>query len=78
MVELRIGAPAFGPRGPVETLVARYGAWRVLALTVAAALRGTASRDRQRPGPGRALPDHLRRDIGLGPEPPPATWRYWV
>ena len=49
------------PHFDIETLFRRHGALRVLAVAVATLLTGS---HRRLPGVD-ALPDHLRRDIGL-------------
>lgn len=55
-------------RDPIEALIVEYGAWRVLFKTVRALL----SRVRPPPSPKQesVLSEHIRRDIGLPPEPP--------
>lgn len=54
------------PRAALERLAAEYGAARVLAAAIAAAFRPAR---RARPPDAGALGPHLRRDIGLPPEP---------
>lgn len=59
----------------IDAAIARHGARAVLIAALGAMLRPAAAiRDT---GPGRAnlpLNDHLRRDIGLHPNPPPKSW----
>lgn len=56
------------PRRPetiLKSLLAEHGALRVMAALVAAMLTSNRAPPRMRVG---ELPDHLRRDIGLGPD----------
>jgi hypothetical protein len=62
---------------PIETLerlVARYGLRRVLLALARLALRPRPRAPRDYPG---ALSDHMRRDIGLPPAPPPGPRLPW-
>ncbi len=66
------------PQDHIEWLVARYG-WRQMALAILShALRRSriGLQSARRPQLGRPpQTDHLRRDIGLPPEP--RSTRYW-
>ncbi|UWQ17474.1 hypothetical protein [Jannaschia sp. M317] len=63
MTALRL--PSAPTRDIIDTAIALHGPGRVLL----AALRAMV-RPKSRP-PDAALPDHLRRDLGLPPMPPP-------
>lgn len=63
----RIAAPPRRPETILKALVAEYGALKVAAALVAAVLRSNRAPPRVR---ALDLPDHLRRDIGLGPLTP--------
>lgn len=56
------------PRPGVDILIDRFGATAVLWATVRALLR--PRRRRPRPPDPYLLSPHLRRDIGIPPEPP--------
>ncbi len=53
-----------GPRSRIDAVILEHGAWRVLGAAALALVR------RRRPREATALTAHLRRDIGLPPEPP--------
>ncbi len=58
----------------IAALIEEVGAWRV----VAAALRTVFRRGERPAPPGRDLPQHLRRDIGLPPViEVPRAWEMW-
>lgn len=62
--------PALAP--DLAELIARHGRLRLTVLLFRALMRPPA-----RPPDAAALPDHLRRDIGL-PDLPPAGHRLWL
>jgi hypothetical protein len=53
------------PVPSIDAVLAAHGAGKVLAVAVAALLRGRFRK--ARPPDARALSNHLRRDIGLPP-----------
>ena len=57
----------------IEQLVTQHGAWPTLVATVALVARGTPRTTRVQWG---SLSHHMRRDIGLPPEP--AARPYWT
>ena len=60
------------PRIAIEDVVARYGAWRVLFVSLSKLL--TAKRT-VRPTEAKDLPNFLRKDVGLHPrDDPPVFW----
>lgn len=61
----RLVAPPRRPETVLKALVAEHGALRVMAALVAALLKSNRAPPRARLD---RLPDHLRRDIGLGPD----------
>ena len=63
--------PTRTPSDPLDLLIAERGARRVLFAVFAHILRPA----RQRPATPQVdhLSDHLRHDIGLGPNSPPVT-----
>lgn len=61
----RITAAPRRPETILKALVAEHGALRVMAALVAAMLASNRAPPRMR---ATDLPDHLRRDIGLGPD----------
>ncbi len=58
----------------IAALIEEVGAWRVATAALRAVFRRV-----ERPAPsGRALPEHLRRDIGLPPViEVPRAWELW-
>lgn len=67
------------PKDHVEYLIARYGWWQILRACLSLGLRRGRQRLRAKKAGPRGKPPvsaHLRRDIGLAPEPP-QTPRYW-
>lgn len=65
------GEPA-APLLSIEAVIDRHGAWRVLRAAAAALLRGQPRPRRLDP---QALPNALRRDLGLPPvDDPPRHW----
>lgn len=59
----------------IDAAIARHGARAVLIAALGAMLRPSAAkRDVQSGRPTLPMNDHLRRDIGLHPEPPPKSW----
>lgn len=59
---------ALTPRPTIDRLIQRYGAMPVLWATIRALLM--PRRRRPRPPDPYHLSPHLRRDIGIPPEPP--------
>lgn len=55
-------------RAALDEIIHTHGRWRVLLALVARPLRPAA------PLAPLGLNDHLRRDIGLEPLPPPRDW----
>jgi hypothetical protein len=60
-------ARALSPRSSIERLIDRYGATAVLMSTIRALLM--PRRRRPRPPDPYSLSPHMRRDIGIPPEP---------
>lgn len=63
--------PVVSAAEAIDRLVAEHGSIRVLV----AVARALVSRNRSRPRNPGDLSDHLRRDVGLWPEP--KSPRYW-
>ena len=61
----------FGPQLQIETVIKRYGAWRVLTAAILALVQARQPRPTPR---AKDLPDYLREDVGL-PALPPARLR---
>ena len=55
-------------RAALDDIIEAHGRWRVLLALLLRPLRPRP------PLPPLGLNDHLRRDIGLEPLPPPADW----
>ena len=66
MIHVLHEAAAYDAASPIDRLIQRYGAWRVLGAAMGAIVFGR----RRRPPPLHVnrLSDHMRRDIGLEPE----------
>ena len=60
---------------PIQSVIRDYGASRVLWVALVALLRGRTPAQ-PRPPDALSLPTHLRRDIGLPPEPAVTDWRH--
>jgi hypothetical protein len=59
----------------IDAAIARHGARAVLIAALGAMLRPAAAKRDALPGrPDLPVNDHLRRDIGLHPNPPPKSW----
>ena len=71
MIQTRNRNVVFGPQLQIETVISRYGAWKVLTAALVALLNGR----RRRPPPANAkdLPDYLREDVGLPVAQAPRT-----
>lgn len=71
-MNLNLYAEDHPPSITIESLIARHGAWRILTTVLAALVR----RRKKLPDLWEAgISDHLRRDIGLWPEP--KSPRHW-
>lgn len=63
------------PHPSLDSIIARYGAWRVIRTALAAAISGKGHPQRLDP---QRLPNTMRRDLGLPPlTDPPTHWEYW-
>ncbi|MGY9049544.1 hypothetical protein P775_16980 [Puniceibacterium antarcticum] len=53
---------------PLQDVIRRFGAWRVLLAALSALIRRERASQRPPPMSADGLSDHMRRDIGLPPK----------
>ena len=77
MNALPIGRHSPAARTLIEDAIRENGAARVLIIAALSVLRGRSDR-RPRPPDAGSLTTHLRRDIGLQPEPEVPDWHNYL
>ena len=77
MNALPIGRHSPAAKTLIEDAIRENGAARVLIIAALAVLRGRNQR-RARPPDAADLTTHLRRDVGLPPEPEVPDWRQYL
>lgn len=60
------------PQGEIDKLIADYGLRKILLVLAARLIRRLRPPDnKKQPAGGDTIPNYLRKDLGLPPEPPP-------